>query len=288
MTHPGIYKSAEGARVLARQYTALLDRWPVPAQYLDIPTRQGRTFVVASGPPDAPPLVLLHGSGANSAMWAEDVACWAPHFRILAVDVIGEPGLSAPARPPLASDAHALWLDDVLDRLGVDRAAFVGTSLGGRLALDYAVRRPERVERLVLRCPSGIGRQKTAVLAISLLLLPLGRWGRRTMLKLALGPLPPTPAREHAFGEAVLLIHRHFRPRRERIPVIDDAALAALPMPVHATLGARDRLLDSRHTARRLQRSAPHATVCLLPGEGHLLRGLAEPTLEALLAEAAR
>jgi hypothetical protein len=74
-------------------------------------------FVVTCGQALAPPLVLLHGSGANSMMWAGHVAAWAEHFRIHAIDVIGEPGLSAPSRPPLASDAYAAWLDDVLDLL---------------------------------------------------------------------------------------------------------------------------------------------------------------------------
>jgi pimeloyl-ACP methyl ester carboxylesterase len=79
--------------------------------------------------------------------------------------MIGEPGLSAPSRPRLASDAYALWLDDVLHELGVARASLVGVSLGGWLALDYATRRPERVERLALLCPGGVGKQRASFLA---------------------------------------------------------------------------------------------------------------------------
>ena len=79
------------------------------------------------------------------------------------MDVIGEPGLSTPARPPLTSDAYASWLDGVLRGLTVDRASIVGASLGGWLALYYAIRRPARVDRLVLLGPGGIGRQKWGV-----------------------------------------------------------------------------------------------------------------------------
>ena len=81
-----------------------------------MPTRHGETFVVVCGPPSAPPMLLLHGSGANAAMWLAEIESWAARFRIYAVDVIGEPGFSAPSRPSLASDAYALWMDDVLDR----------------------------------------------------------------------------------------------------------------------------------------------------------------------------
>jgi hypothetical protein len=53
--------------------------------------------------------VLLHGAGANTVMWMGDAADWSTARRVYAVDVIGEPGLSAPSRPPLASGAYADW-----------------------------------------------------------------------------------------------------------------------------------------------------------------------------------
>ena len=121
-----IYKSAEGERAVRERYLEFLKYWPVPNQQLRVPTREGETFIVACGDENAPPLVLLHGAAANSAMWMGDVAAWAAHFRVYAVDLIGEAGLSAPSRPPLASEAHALWLDDVMQALSLARASIVG------------------------------------------------------------------------------------------------------------------------------------------------------------------
>jgi pimeloyl-ACP methyl ester carboxylesterase len=264
-----IYASAEGARAVEQRYRAVLERWPVPSEQRTVPTREGETFVVACGPPDAPPVVLLHGAGANSAMWMGDVASWSQHFRVYAVDVIGEPGLSAPSRPPLASEAYAWWLDDVLRGLAVDRASMVGVSLGGWLALDYAIRRPARVDRLALLCPGGIGRQKWGVVLVALLLRPFGWWGLRTTMRFAMGTLPPD-------GDVVdyfLLIHRHFRPRRDVLPRFSDDALRNLAVPVLAIVGGRDAMLDSHGTRRRLVRNQPRATVALLPDAGHVLLG---------------
>ena len=103
-----------------------LTKWPVAHQQLRVETRHSETFIVASGKTDAPPLVLLHGTLANSTVWMADVSAWAADFRVYAVDVIGEPGLSAPVRLPLDSDAHALWLDDVFDALSISCASLVG------------------------------------------------------------------------------------------------------------------------------------------------------------------
>ena len=91
-----IYKSEEGQRLVEERYWAFLKYWPVAHKQLRVPTCQGETFVVACGEETAPPLLLLHGSATNSAMWMGDVGSLAEHFRVYAVDLIGEPGLSAP------------------------------------------------------------------------------------------------------------------------------------------------------------------------------------------------
>ena len=109
----GIYKSAAGKQAVETLYRRLLERWPVANRQIVIPTCQGETFVVVSGERHAVPVVLLHGSGTNASAWLRDVEAWSEHFRVYAVDMIGEPGLSAASRPPLASDAYAAWLDDV-------------------------------------------------------------------------------------------------------------------------------------------------------------------------------
>lgn len=94
-----VYKSPEGERAVLELYQEILTSWPVPNQQLRVSTREGETFVIVCRPENAPPLLLLHGSMANSAMWMGDVAAWSAHFRIYAVDMIGDAGLSAPSRP---------------------------------------------------------------------------------------------------------------------------------------------------------------------------------------------
>ncbi|MFC3997587.1 alpha/beta fold hydrolase [Nocardiopsis sediminis] len=274
-----IYKSEAGAEQIRRRYHRALATWPMPAEHVRVPTREGETFVVVSGPPEAPPLLLLHGSGANTAMWRDDVATWAHHFRTYAVDVIGEPGDSAPSRPALDSGAHALWLDDVLEGLGLAQTAIVGASLGGWLALDYAVRRPQRVTRLALLCPGGIGRQKTGWILPALLLRPFGRWGLRRSARFVTGL--DTPGAGPAL-DTVVLTFSQFKPRTERLPVFGDDALARLGMPVLVIAGERDAMFDSRDTARRAHRCIPHARVDLLPGVGHAVLGQADALLAFL------
>lgn len=277
-----IWRSADGEAQVKALYRGFLDHWPVPREELRVPTREGETFVVASGPADAPALLLFHGSAFNSVSWMGDVAAWSRHFRVFAVDLIGEPGFSAPSRPPLASGACGLWLDDLMTGLGLERAALAGISFGGWMALDYATRRPERVTKLALIAPGGLARNRNIALwAIPLTLM--GKWGRRKLLEKIAGPLaadPPPAVRAVMTLQAT--IFRAFRPRVEKLPVLGEAALRRLTMPVLAILGGRDVLVDSAGARGRLERFVPHAHVCWLPEAHHAILGQADLILDFL------
>ncbi len=278
------YKSDAGRDAVLAAYRALLADWPVPHEEQRITTRFGETFVVVSGPLDAPPLVLLHGAQANAAAYVFEIEAWAAHFRVYAIDTIGDAGLSAEARPPLASDAHALWLDDVLDGLGVSRARVVGTSMGGWLALDYATRRPERVEMLALLCPAGIGKQKNFMLRLVPLLF-LGTWGMRRAWTLVVGEPPPiTTPLQQRFSTLTSLVAKHVRVRYVTFPRLTDAQLARLPRTL-VVIGGQDVLIDSHHTKTRLETHCPQASVCFLPAGRHYLPNQGQALLEFLLAE---
>jgi len=264
------FKTEAGANEVRAAYRALLSEWPVPSEQLRIATHLGETFVVACGPKDAPALVAIHGAQANTAAYMGDAALWSQHFRVYAVDVPGEAGLSPDVRPPLDTDEHARWLDDVMKGLGLKSASFVGTSLGGWLSLDYAVRRPQRVERLGLICPAGIGKQKNFLLK-ALPLLLLGPWGMNRMRRMIFGPRPAvvTPF-EQRFGALMELIGRNIRIRNVKIPNLTDAQLAALP-PSIVVIGGKDALIDSVDTKARLEGHCPQAKVVFLPEGYHYL-----------------
>ncbi|WP_017599510.1 alpha/beta fold hydrolase [Nocardiopsis lucentensis] len=268
-----IYRSPAAEREIRDRYLRDLAAWPVPVEHARVPTRAGETFVVSCGPEDAPPVVLLHGSGANTTAWRDDAAVLARGSRVHCVDLVGEPGLSAPSRPPLDSDALAAWLDEVLDGLGVTATALVGMSLGGWVALDYTDRRPERVRRLGLLCPGGVGRRRTERILGTMLLGLLVPGGRRRSVRAMTGLRDP----EHReVLDAVQLTFSGFRPRTEPLPVFSDGALRRLTVPVRLIVGDRDAMFDSRRTVRRIRACAPHAQVSVLPGTGHAILGQGE------------
>ena len=280
-TATSIFKSEQAANEVLNRYQETLRLWPVPNEQLYIPTRQGETFVVASGPQSAPPVVLLHGTMSNATAWMAEVVTWAEEFRVYAVDIIGDAGLSAPSRPSFASDAHTMWLSDVLDGLDVYSASLIGTSMGGAIALDFAIRLPDRTDSLVLMCPGGVADKSIIWWALPLLLL--GPWGARKVRERIVGKFSePDSDEARELAELTDLIFKNMVPRTENLPSFTDEQLKRLTMPVFVLLGGRDVTMDSRLIKKRFEQHVQAVEVLVYSDAGHYLGDQSEPIAQFL------
>jgi pimeloyl-ACP methyl ester carboxylesterase len=272
-----VFRSEHGRRAIVAHYENVLSRAAsaVPHRRRIVATAFGGTHIIEAGAVDDPPLLLLHGTASNSATWMADIPLWSRHYRVIAADIVGEPGLSEDHRLTLASEDASTWLTSLLDELRVPRARIVGMSLGGWIGLHFATRFPRRVEALSLLAASGLARQRTSFLFVALPLAMLGDWGlKRIHTMVCQGVQLPEEALEF-----MALVGRHFRPLTEPVPVFDDDELVRLQMPIQCFAGSKDMLLNSEASVQRLSRLLPHAQVHLLRGCGHVIVGKSEDIL---------
>jgi 3-oxoadipate enol-lactonase len=101
------------------------------------------------GPPDAPPVVLLHAIATSSEVWLPQLGVWSNAFRVVRMDLPGH-GASEPPSGPLAMRDYADRVKEAMDELRIERAAIVGLSLGGMIAQAFALAYPDRLNALVL------------------------------------------------------------------------------------------------------------------------------------------
>lgn len=94
-------------------------------------------------------IFCVHGLTANCRCWDGIASSLSPRHRVLAVDLRGR-GLSDKPSSGYSIDHHGRDIHAVLNHLGIERAAFLGHSLGAYISLAFAAKHPERVDRLVL------------------------------------------------------------------------------------------------------------------------------------------
>jgi 4,5:9,10-diseco-3-hydroxy-5,9,17-trioxoandrosta-1(10),2-diene-4-oate hydrolase len=106
-----------------------------------------------------PALVLLHGSGPGVSGWSNfrgNFPVFAGQFRTVVMDM---PGFGRSERPELDRAYPRVAADGLarlLDGIGIEKANLLGNSMGGYVALEFALAYPERVERMVLMGPGGL------------------------------------------------------------------------------------------------------------------------------------
>jgi pimeloyl-ACP methyl ester carboxylesterase len=95
---------------------------------------------------DGEPIILIHAGIANSQMWDAQWQALAEHYQVVRYDMRGY-GRSEDSRE---SSTHRQDLVDLMAELGIEKAHLIGCSLGGEIALDMALKQPERVASLIL------------------------------------------------------------------------------------------------------------------------------------------
>jgi pimeloyl-ACP methyl ester carboxylesterase len=236
-----------------------------------------------------PPLVLLHGAGDNALDWRWVMPALAATHRVYAPDLPGSPDRARPA-VDYSPSFFERFAAGFLDALDIERAAMVGNSLGGLIALRLALSKPARVTALVLVDSAGLGRAVNPVFtsvnvpglseaAIPLWRTPIGAyqraWGRVALLFARPGNIPRewlVEQRRLALSPGYLEAHltalrAQMSPGGQREVLIDQLSL--LKMPTLVVWGARDRVFpgsQARDAAARLH----EGSLAVIPDCGHM------------------
>jgi pimeloyl-ACP methyl ester carboxylesterase len=104
------------------------------------------------------PVVLLHGAGSSIEVWTQNINALARHHQVYAFDMVGS-GLSDKPDVTYSLEYQLQFLKKFLATFNIERAILIGNSLGGGIALKFALDSPERVEKLVLISSFGLGRE---------------------------------------------------------------------------------------------------------------------------------
>ena len=236
-----------------------------------------------------PAIVLIHGITGTCETWSDVMPELAENHTVLAPDLMGH-GQSAKPRGDYSLGAYASGVRDLMIALDIEKATFVGHSLGGGVAMQLAYQFPDRLARLVLVSSGGLGREVHLMLRLTALpaaeyVLPilsawpllgtgrvvagaLGRLGWRAgpdLEEIARGfaSLGDVEARQAFIHTARSIIDIE----GQRVSATDRLYLAA-SVPSLLIWGDRDPIIPADH-GRAAQGEMPGSTLELFGGAGH-------------------
>jgi pimeloyl-ACP methyl ester carboxylesterase len=125
-----------------------------------------------AGDSQASDVICLHGVGGNKTSFFETVAALAPEYRVHAIDL---PGFGSSSKPGLAPFDAAYFARSVvrfMDEMAIERAHLIGNSMGGRVAIEAALSKPDRVTSLSLLAPALAFRRRRELVPLVKLLRP--------------------------------------------------------------------------------------------------------------------
>ncbi len=249
-----------------------------PSTFVDI--AGVRLHLRDTGPRDAPAVVMLHGFGASLHTWDDWAALLESDDRIIRIDLPGF-GLTGPDPTGDYTDARSIAvLLALLDRLGVQRATFIGNSMGGRIAWAFAAAHPDRVAKLVLVSPDGFagpgveyGKPQEVPALMQVLPYTLPRSMLRANLAIAYadqGRLTDATV-QRAYDMMVAPGVRSAIVARMRQLVLPDPVplLRRLAMPTLLLWGDKDGMIPVSNAQDYLA-ALPNASLVVVPGIGHV------------------
>jgi pimeloyl-ACP methyl ester carboxylesterase len=240
-------------------------------------------YVEQAGPPDAMPVVLIHGFGASSYSWRKVQPGLSQRYRTLAIDLNGFGYTQRPRDAESYSrEGQVKLILGVLDALGIERAHFVGHSYGGALTLWTAADHPERVRSFVLvdsAAPTYPNDRRSRAAAFK----PLSALFLRAV---ALRPGAVRKALEHSVYDPSSITHEVVQAYFDRLRIEgagnayygltaprfgsrETVDLTTIDIPALVVWGTDDKLVriaDGQAAAARM----PRAQFVALPETGHM------------------
>jgi pimeloyl-ACP methyl ester carboxylesterase len=265
-----IYKSTEGETKILELYDRFQEGLGLAFEDRMVDTRFGATHVLVTGPAQGAPLVITHGGNSINPQGLRGLLplLKQQRYRVYAPDTIGHPGKSAQVRLSARDQSYGQWLSDVLDGLGLDKAAFVGGSFGAGIILRLAAHAPQRIAKMALFVPAGIVPvPMTSMLFriglpyLSYLLFP----GRRR-LRRAVGWMGDEV--EDDFLELIEAIFQHVRLEAEMPRPAAQAELVDLAAPVLVIAAEKDVMFPGEAVVKRAREIVPNlaGAECLAGG----------------------
>lgn len=262
-----MYKSAAGQQKIIAWYDDQVAKLGLHSRI--IRTSFGDTHIIEAGHETLPTLILIPGTNFSALSWQHYIESLSHNYHVVAVDVIGQPGKSAPNRPSFKdNNAYAEWLLAVLDALNVKSASVIGHSLGGWIALKLAAHAPKRVTKIILLDTGGIIPLSITPRIIwkstPFMLFPGEASSRGLLAMMSTKPLDALTV------EWMTLVSKYVKSSLAP-PTLPAKELEAIQADILLMVGDQDIFLPAQKLVEKARQHFPKIKTIVVPNSGHML-----------------
>lgn len=258
------FNNIEAKIEVERLYHEKLDDLAFLCEFMKIETSFGNTNIIQLGNKNKPPLVLLHGSNGCAPVAIEAMIDLANQFNIYAIDVVGQPNLSAAIRPEMKDESYGQWMYEILSRLNIWNVIIVGISFGGFICWKTLTYDERRISRAFLIVPAGIiNGNPLAVFRKVFLPMKLYQWRKKA--KYINQFLNALFSEHDKFASAFLSkVLQHFEMDFSQAPLIKKDEAQQIKTPISIIAADNDLLFPGKKLLKRAKNIFPSLNKVLL------------------------
>jgi pimeloyl-ACP methyl ester carboxylesterase len=246
---------------------------------LDILTSFGNTRILSVNHSDRKlsPIVYVPGARTCGAFLdlSNQLKTLSNRYRIYLLDVVGQVGLSDGSCPSLKDASYGLWLDEICQKLEIERAILIGASFGGQIIMKFASVAPQRIEKAILMNPIGFSNISFSPLNLYRTLLPVVFPSRKNVENFLNhivfapndGINSETKNRVISFVENAV---KEFQFAGDYPSKMSDTEIKKLTAETHLLVGEKDGLIPFRKTIKRAKELLPNLkSIKIFPEQAH-------------------
>lgn len=273
------FKSAAGKKAILSLYDQKLAELHIDYQYKMVDTSFGKTNVIITGKATNPPLIIVHGSNGCAPIGIESYPNLSQQYQVFAVDVLSQPNKSDGTRLSMKDDSYGKWMNEVIDKLGLNEVVLAGFSLGGLIILKTLIYNGSKVKEAFLAAPAYIV-NGNPLKALFKMFIPMKRYMRNENPKFVEQVVGELFTDKDEFAIKYLSqVFLHFEMDFTPVPVITKAEAAKIKTPITLFAAKKDLMFPGEKMLKRAAKLLPTIQKTVLLENSKHVQNRADNTL---------
>jgi len=278
------FKSEAGKKAILSLYDQKLAELNIDYQYKIVDTSFGKTNIITTGKPTNPPLIIVHGSNGCAPIGIESYPNLNQQYQVFAVDVLSQPNKSDGTRLSMKDDSYGKWINEVIDKLGLNEVVLAGFSLGGLIILKTLIHNGSKVKEAFLAAPAYIV-NGNPLKALFKMFIPMKRYMRTKNPKLVEQVVGELFTDKDEFAIKYLSqVFLHFEMDFTPVPVMTKAEAAKIRTPITLFAAKKDLMFPGEKMLKRASKLLPTLKkIVLLENSKHVQNRADNALIEDLI-----